>query len=1350
MSIEGLDFILKKQEVVPTVSARDLRDRPEQVEADYKRHVRTYVPISRSAEGSPDSLTVSEFERKTIKQVKEAHAPRGYLTADYGYGKTSTALYLWQRAEAENLLTVPPFQLLQLSDLVMAIYGWVRYRLTERQPALIDELDKLYAAVSESSIEREARDKDISEAALREYVAQGRFTLELQSHDYIEFFQKVTDIARSAGYAGVLVLPDELQQYIEPRIRRDSEPITPLFNLVQLLATRNGYLAFGIIFVIPLKEVGVIREMRDDLLHRMRELSLDLTAVYDDQFARNLWYKLAHEFDFTDLAQSHEIIDEDTLLALGEIAARQELSNGPRTVINAFRRIVERYKSMHLPTPYTPINLIDDFISGAIPFAGNDQIPNVTRRALQSQIVRTAPDRYERAIKLAAAFPTNGVPVRVQRAYHVEEALEDLRRQALGELVISAGLEQERGVTLFGLHIGVQQSDWLSQTVRDFRRGYSEQQSTTKDRAITVFDCLLKTDVFKGWKLIEEIPATMIQNHSLIFEGSHQSYSSSYPNRRIHVRIFWEDEELKDATTNGDVLVEYYLTLRSDLRADPEARRDAAQPLQLDFNEHAVRLPINLLYMRPEGLPMNLKQALQGVWSPYDLSPLVLMNLYALMDEKRLTKLIPPRDDEQVAHAFQPELLDTIRKDLFNAQISTPLGGVTGAKITEDAIRKLLEARFPDYQTLMTGNWQSALQTHYANAISQLETIYQKRGEVEVENTKEEISKLLGRGASSLDSYRRQNQPFLTVVRDWGGRDSVGAVKFTLHPLENLIIDWLRNSLNTERVMVGTIKVEVHLLNVGDVYREAQMLGYKDEEVGLLLDLMVKRELLEFYQKHRIREVPSQTVDLDAAAHALSEFRRDLTTLSKGFAANARLTDLQNNAAQWAEALEKERQGGTPDPQTVHKLGKAVQARHKELHELATEKRGDLLKRAQTLEHTLRPINPRHLEALNKQIEASVEYVGQVNVLRMALRTHATSVKAALDKVKTQVDESLRIVNSETLSYETLARATVDVDKLDQQIQGANEKLVSFEEFFRHFNGWGELTELGSAVREQLDQMGQKTATQNERFEELSRNIKADVSSKTNKMEALPHYTIHAASMREVQEQVRSIRRSSEDEFHNLQNRYQQAFVSTSLYPREKLGKPFDYNPANADESARLVYDRASDLMRQVCEQLGHKANEERLNVERLLFSEAFRNVPDEELQAVHAEASELVNLAEQAATNAANCLEYTTQEDIIRDFPASNMGRFAELLHEVAKVRDDLKSILERAKTLTQHVTASNLTFEEDTLLQQLQIGDLDTSIDILDWLKNTNVSTDDFWRLLRCLYDKRRIRLSVGRVRI
>src|SRR5690606_24167692 len=132
-------------------------------------------------------------------------------------------------------------------------------------------------------------------------------------------------------------------------INASSDPITPLFNLIQMLLTRENRLKFGIILVIGLKEVGLIRETRNDLLHRMRQLSLDLTNVYDHEFASRLWQVLSRVFDFKDIAS--DIVTPEALEALGEIASRTDLSDGPRTVINTFRRMVERYKTFGVSTP---------------------------------------------------------------------------------------------------------------------------------------------------------------------------------------------------------------------------------------------------------------------------------------------------------------------------------------------------------------------------------------------------------------------------------------------------------------------------------------------------------------------------------------------------------------------------------------------------------------------------------------------------------------------------------------------------------------------------------------------------------------------------------------------------------------------------------------------------------------------------------------------------------------------------------------------------------------------------------------------------------------------------------------
>lgn len=1351
MSIAGLDFILSKEEVVPTFTASDLLRDSERVEQKYKRHVNTYVPINRAAEGREGTLSVEDFERKLIKAVKDARAPGGYITAEYGYGKTSTALYLWQRAEEANLLVVPPFKLIQLMDLLTAIYGWIRYRVNVRAPQLLSELDLLHDRVSGRSIEREAEAHNVSPTVLRSWMEQGRFILELQASEYIAFFEQATDIAIRAGYDGLLVLCDEIQLYIEPRMKRESEPITPLFTLVDGLATRSGYLKFGLVLVIPLKEVGVIREMRDDLLHRMRNFSLDLTTIYDNSFAENLWHLLAKEFDFRDVEDA--VVNQYTLRALGEIAARQELSNGPRTVINAFRRMVERYKSQYQADPYSPIDLIDDFIGGAIPFAGNDQIPNITRRALQHQIVRNDPERYEQAIKLAAAYPTNGVSIDVQRQYSgMIEILEELRMKALGELVISVGDDAMRGVTLFGLHIGIQKTDWFASTIREFRRAYGEQHAITQERVIKVFAHLLKASIFKGWDVIDEQPSTMTSNHSIIFKGAFSALAARFPSRRVHVRIFWEDEERKDATTDGDLAIEYHLTLCSDLRSDPEQRRATAYEAQIEYDYHTAIVPLNLLYVRPEGIPLNIRQQLQDVWSPYDLSPLVLMNIYALMDEKRAAKLIPETDDQMVRGAIQPEILDTIRKDLFNAQVGAKLEGVSQERITEAAIEKILDARYNSYKTIMgSSQWHSALKREYIGALERLDNIYQKRGEVEVEGTKEQIAALLNRTATGLDSFRRSFPLFITISKDWTSKDSEGAVRFRLHKLEEEIIVWLRESGRIERVTVGGSKVEVRSLELSAILQKARDFGYLDDETNTLIDILTKREIVESPQRHIIRERPSGTVVVDEVASALIKFQGDLETLISGFGNTGRLAVFHQECEKYQQMLEKERLSSTPDAERIYRLGRAVQTRHQELLGFADEKLQELRNRTNTLKRGIRPLNPRQLEILTQRVNGGVGYIEQVNVLRNHLLTFANMVKGLVDRSVAQVEELHRITEHEPVQYEALSRAAGRLGELDMQIDTTNQRIDEFEEYYKHFQDWQRLVEIGSDLSEQLQQMGHRTATQSENFEYLSRSIRGEISSKSNKLEALPNHVMHGPSLRTLRDQVDIIRRAAEDEFVSLQNRYYQALTGRGLYPRDAVGSPFKYNIVNPDESYHLLYDRVRGLVHRLCEQIAQKAQEERQSIQTLLYSQPFKDLPDDERDQIGVVAGGLILTAEQIQARALESDRNVADDRMLQDFPAQDSGQFYQLIVEIGATIEALRELVAQFRSIDQKFQSVRLSPEEESLMRRLPINDdkPDTFIDLVEWRQSAEISADEFWRLLQGLYDKRRIRLSVGKVR-
>ena len=190
MNLEGLQAILDKEEIVATQRAEDLLTRPEIVDRVYQGHVRTYIPLSRQASGNENGQSVKDFERRVIREVKQAGAIRGYITAEYGHGKTSTALYLWQQAREENILAVPPFQLNKLTDFIRATYGWVRYEIkrTRPQSTSIQEADKLYDSLINRGAESIARQYNMSLADAKRMAREKPEILELTPADYIHFF----------------------------------------------------------------------------------------------------------------------------------------------------------------------------------------------------------------------------------------------------------------------------------------------------------------------------------------------------------------------------------------------------------------------------------------------------------------------------------------------------------------------------------------------------------------------------------------------------------------------------------------------------------------------------------------------------------------------------------------------------------------------------------------------------------------------------------------------------------------------------------------------------------------------------------------------------------------------------------------------------------------------------------------------------------------------------------------------------------------------------------------------------------------------------------------------------------
>src|SRR6266516_2694372 len=178
--LEHLEVVLQKKPIVGTWTADDLLNHPELVYKNYMEHARSFVVLGRlSTSSDEEQPTVADYEKRLIKLVKEQGAAKGYITAEYGYGKTSTAIFVWQRCEQAEILSIPPFQIQHLDHLISATYGWVRFKLEHSYPQLVAEAKQIYDRYINRDIDTHGHTESERELLRRMY-HEGRYSLDLR------------------------------------------------------------------------------------------------------------------------------------------------------------------------------------------------------------------------------------------------------------------------------------------------------------------------------------------------------------------------------------------------------------------------------------------------------------------------------------------------------------------------------------------------------------------------------------------------------------------------------------------------------------------------------------------------------------------------------------------------------------------------------------------------------------------------------------------------------------------------------------------------------------------------------------------------------------------------------------------------------------------------------------------------------------------------------------------------------------------------------------------------------------------------------------------------------------------
>lgn len=1347
MSAQGLDAVLNKNEIVSTHIAQDLLNHPELVEDGYKRHVRTYIPISRTADAED---SVDRFAARLFRAIKERKAPRGYLTARYGYGKTSTAVHLWSTAEQDhNLVAVPPFSLTSLRDLVTATHGWVRYRIAQRQPALLPQLEGLYQTVLNIGAKALAERRGIAESVLYEMIRAGEANLDLRASDYLHYFEGVSDLVTQAGYGGLLVMPDEIQQYTRNTTTPNSQPIRELFELIQALMTREGQMNFGLLMVITTDEIALIREIsnRDDLIQRLSQYKLDLNSLYSASFARSLWGLMAKEFEFS--AYADRIISPDALDSLGEIASREDLSNGPRTVVNAFRLAVRRYVNQDGSVkPYQPLDLIQDLLNGTIGFSGNDTIVTVTRQAINNNTVQYIADG-EFAVMMAAAFPVSGMTERRQKTYGLQEAFDQLYRAAHGELIISVGPVNDSGFTLRGLDQGVKQTDWFSNQLRDFRRAYTLDRITMRDRAMEGFVGLLKERVFRvgggknNWKVTDDSERNdWSQNRAVMLEGDFQSFTTTYPKRRVYVRVLWEDEPVKGSLPDEcDLELHYRLKQHAQLDGERDEQRQYAEPVDFDRETRTIVIPINLMYVRLDNLSPQIQQVLHGIWSPMDVNPMVLLNIYSLLDEKRAQGLIPTSDDAMLRSAYQPALLDAALPDVFNDRLGGSLG--TGANITEALVRQMLEAIYPDYQTLAVGGqWRNAL-ADYGRALERLSNDFQRRGEASLEVNRDKLADLLAVATGSLDGRVRGYGRLITIERPPTSKTD-GEVRFTLHDLENRIWERLRQSDRISREKTSTGLVNIHKLDRGEVRRMARGLGYREDELEAVLMLLEKRHIIDTPTAYEIREAVSGANDVDAVYAAVKLYRDDVTILQNGFPDEGLLTQHVKWATGWLADLDQQRNTGKIDGEQITKIDRNTKLRHADLRTFRQDKQKALAKDLQRIRQMLRPL--ASLDLLEKSLAGSVNYVEQVNALRSALRQTGERTKSKVDQAHQRIEELAGLLGAPDVSVQNLVKYAQQLDALDVEVKDASRLATELEQHLSQLRAWSDLVTHGSILSNEIQRMGKAGERFEQEFTELSARIRETISTTANKLHALPNYVAHKDYLDQLRRMVKQAGDTLQETFNERQAAYRQILLSKKLVQAESFTQ-ITFNFGNPEESYQQLYRETKRRLHEAVTRMRDRLAKHRSELNGLTVPALLDSLPEDERASFANETTQWLGFVDENTAylnaqahniDAAGCVEDITN--------------FEQLMGEIAGVLGHLKDIQAQYTQLNSRVQDAQLTAQEERLRELISgYGDGD-QIDLIDWMRDVKaqgLEEDKFWEAVRGLLNKRHVALFAKKIR-
>ncbi len=1301
--------------IVDTVSPAQIEQNPQGVASRYELYASSYDPIDR----------VKTLRERLIAEIGRGKPVNGYLSADYGYGKTATLVYLWHECQQQRIVAVPPFKFKELRNLMIASYGWIKYCLLE-ESELITQVEAVYRKYGLQTQQEQAAEiarkyKVSEDKALK--IIQELNTDTTNTDTVLNFWQDSVPILQKAGMKGLVIFADESQEFLRTE-EGSSARIQILSDLVKGMRAL-GNTPVALILSMPTTPTeSAIEEQAGDIIHRMKEqkVYLRLADAYNYEFPGKLWDYLCAKF-LDNQTEGSKLAHPATIESLAQLCDRKDLSNGPRAVIEVFKRLVNFVGDKE--RPYTPLDLIEDYLSGRVQFYGAQQhkINNAIDTLEQLKTIQQHPQGRE-VIKLLAIFPA-GVSETIAKEFKLLKSLKELA-------------ENEN---MYGLHIIqptehsfalVSLSKPTTPTVVDkiinrFRQlWFGEWNDAQKEKvATTVFRAEITPLLFPvskagqkanwNWRYKDEWQQDRPGFYNFL-SGAPERYYTEFPNRSLAITIGNKSSELMKFFPPEETHLDWRFHLSYDRDAGLQKLTAIAGTGQVDFHIHLSR-SFEQEYPKNFGL-------LSKVIPPGQCSACTLLNLSNYIQDWLLK-------NPEVSKA-ERSMLEHHRKDchqygmrlLFPAiesetWIVEGIKGVNGAenKLIQSVFYQKCKALFPEYNSFYSNLRPFLLK--YKASLEKL-PLAVRRGRHLYQLTKEGLEKLFevtGSGLPSVLGILKQHN-LISEYKIASNKQENSQLKFAEHPLEIFIQKQLESRGRTQTIETIQGQQEVKFLDALDLWEEVKRLGYLQEEFEEAIAWLQMRRYVEWERQEGIIRTCLAELDSEELKGQLNELITKVDVLLEAFnetvlheikkginEAQESIFSLADTSAQGLDAVQQSYLSEV----VLDQVYRTIQVALERIETYRREKRSELQKNL--LEIKLQ------LKNLTRDLNASK--ISQPIIGTSNLEDCLNDYRKDLERQVYQLDRDCQNLADSIVVDE------LDILALHRQIEQCNQPLKIYESNKRKLQplveGLSKWRIIITRAGDLRDNLLANDPERSQRYEDEFVDRVVEYFH-TKEIEGFKEYELLQGSLVEIEEQIKSERRSRREAFEQLVSRYEELLGRIPLAERS-LRNRCQFDDEDRDGSYNILKEVFLENLQNWCEN-------------RLLEGEQLER--------------DLSFIAQEREKNLTELLSKISHLKTELLFQRNLLPSVILDLEKLESLVNELKSLFERGQVFRDELRKIAFQKDEDLLDEERQllsaISTEGSSI-TFSQLRQRLQGDRDVWEVLKALYKKGHLEITLRR---